>query len=178
MNETAKITSPQNSVIHSTFSIERIYPHAPARVFFAHADQAMKRRWFAEGEGWSIDEYMLDFRLNGSEVSRFRYQDGPEIRYDAAFYDIIPDRRIVFAYRMAIGSKPLSVSLSTMNCSPVPVGRYWPTPSKARTSMTRADRRVEKKGLGASSKSSQVSWRAQVTVLLSKQDASGIKGNR
>jgi uncharacterized protein YndB with AHSA1/START domain len=78
----------------------------------------MKRRWFAEGEGWSIDEYMLDFRLNGSEVSRFRYQDGPEIRYDAAFYDIIPDRRIVFAYRMAIGSKPLSVSLSTIELLP------------------------------------------------------------
>jgi hypothetical protein len=46
----------------------------------------MKRRWFAEGEGWSIDEYKLDFRQGGSEVSRFRYQDGPEIRYDAAFY--------------------------------------------------------------------------------------------
>jgi uncharacterized protein YndB with AHSA1/START domain len=122
MNETAKITSPQNSVIHSTFSIERIYPHAPARVFFAHADQAMKRRWFAEGDGWSIDEYKLDFRLNGSEVSRFRYQDGPEIRYDAAFYDIIPDRRIVFAYRMAIGSKPLSVSLSTIELLPCASG--------------------------------------------------------
>jgi uncharacterized protein YndB with AHSA1/START domain len=122
MNETAKITSPQNSVIHSTFSIERIYPHASARVFFAHADQAMKRRWFAEGEGWKIDEYKLDFCLNGSEVSRFRYQDGPEIRYDAAFCDIIPDRRIVFACRMAIGSKPLSVSLSTIELLPCASG--------------------------------------------------------
>jgi uncharacterized protein YndB with AHSA1/START domain len=87
MNETATVTSTQNSVIHSTFSIERIYPHTPGRVFFAHADQAMKRRWFAEGDGWSIDEYKLDFRLDGSEVSRFRYQDSPEVRYDAAFYD-------------------------------------------------------------------------------------------
>lgn len=118
MNETAKITNTQNPVIHSTFSIERIYPHAPARVFFAHADQAMKRRWFAEGEGWSIDEYKLDFRQDGSEVSRFRYQDGPEIRYNATFHDIIPDRRIVFAYRMAIGPKPLSVSLSTIEFLP------------------------------------------------------------
>ena len=122
MNETAKIASTQNSVIHSTFSIERIYPHAPARVFFAHANEAMKRRWFAEGDGWKIDEYKLDFRLDGSEVSRFRYQDGPEIRYDAAFYDIIPDRRVVFAYRMAMGSKPLSVSLSTIELRPCASG--------------------------------------------------------
>lgn len=122
MNETATVINTQNPVIHSTFSIERIYPHTPSRVFFAHADQAMKRRWFAEGDGWSIDEYKLDFRQGGSEVSRFRYQDGPEIRYDAAFYDIIPDRRIVFAYRMAIGPRPLSVSLSTIEFLPCTSG--------------------------------------------------------
>jgi uncharacterized protein YndB with AHSA1/START domain len=44
-------TAHQHSVIHSTFRIERSYPQPPARVFFAHADQAMKRRWLAEGEG-------------------------------------------------------------------------------------------------------------------------------
>ena len=37
-------------------------------------------------------------------------------------YDIIADRRIVFAYRMAIGSKPLSVSLSTIEFLPCASG--------------------------------------------------------
>jgi uncharacterized protein YndB with AHSA1/START domain len=44
--------------------------------------------------------------------------DGPEITYDAVIQDIVPDRRIVFAYRMAIGPNPISVSLSTVELVP------------------------------------------------------------
>jgi uncharacterized protein YndB with AHSA1/START domain len=115
-----KLTSTmhQHSVIHSTFSIERTYPQPPARVFFAHANEAMKRRWLAEGEGWTVNKFTLDFRVGGSESSRFRYLDGPEITYDAIIQDIVPDRRIVFAYRMAVGSDPISVSLSTVELVP------------------------------------------------------------
>ena len=108
----------QDSVIHSTFSIERTYPQPPARVFFAHANEAMKRRWLAEGEGWTVNKFTLDFRVGGSEISRFRYLDGPEITYDAIIQDIVPNRRIVFAYRMAVGSNPISVSLSTVELAP------------------------------------------------------------
>jgi len=123
MNEsTAAAMSNQDLVIHNTFSIERTYPQPPARVFFAHADQAMKRRWLAEGEGWEVYEFTVDFRVGGSELSRFSYKGGPEIRYDAQFYDIVPDRRIVFAYRMAIGPKPISVSLSTVELFPSGTG--------------------------------------------------------
>jgi uncharacterized protein YndB with AHSA1/START domain len=113
--------SKQESVIHSTFSIERTYPQPPARVFFAHANEAMKRRWLAEGEGWTVDKFTLDFRVGGSEISRFRYLDGPEITYDAIIQDIVPDRRIVFAYRMAVGPNPISVSLTTVEL--VPAGK-------------------------------------------------------
>jgi uncharacterized protein YndB with AHSA1/START domain len=108
----------QHSVIHSTFSIERSYPQSPARVFFAHANEAMKRRWLAEGEGWTVTKFTLDFRVGGSEISRFRYLDGPEITYDAVIQDIVPDQRIVFAYRMAVGPNPISVSLSTVELLP------------------------------------------------------------
>jgi uncharacterized protein YndB with AHSA1/START domain len=119
MNQrTAVAVSNPESVTHGTFCIERTYPQSPARVFFAHADQGMKRRWLAEGEGWTVNEFTVNFRVGGSEVSRFRFKDGPEIRYDATFHDIIPDRRIVFAYKMAIGPKPLSVSLSTVELVP------------------------------------------------------------
>jgi uncharacterized protein YndB with AHSA1/START domain len=44
-------TANQSSVVHSTFSIERTYPVPPSRVFSPFANQAAKRRWFAEGEG-------------------------------------------------------------------------------------------------------------------------------
>ena len=41
-------TTEEQSVIHSTFVIERSYPAKPERVFAAFADPAKKRRWFAE----------------------------------------------------------------------------------------------------------------------------------
>ena len=59
-----------------------------------------------------------DFRVGGSEVSRFSHQGGPEIRLDAQFQDIIPDQRIVFVYRMAVGPNPFSASLTTVELIP------------------------------------------------------------
>jgi uncharacterized protein YndB with AHSA1/START domain len=105
-------------ITHSTFSVERTYPVLPARVFAAFANEATKRRWFAEGEGWEVLEFTLDFRVGGSEVSRFNYKGGPEVRNDTQFHAIIPNRRIVLSYRMAMGSKPLSASLSTLEFIP------------------------------------------------------------
>ena len=85
----------QRSVVHSTFSIERTYPVAPSCVFLAFADQAAKRRWFAEGEGWEVEEFTLDFRVGGREFSRFRFEGGAPIRNETVYQDIVPDRRIV-----------------------------------------------------------------------------------
>jgi uncharacterized protein YndB with AHSA1/START domain len=114
----AASVSSQNSVLHSTFCIERTYPQPPARVFSAFADKAKVRRWRVEGEGFKIHEFTFDFRVGGSEVSRFSHAGGPEIRLDAQFQDIIPDQRIVFVYRMAMGNKPFSASLTTVELVP------------------------------------------------------------
>lgn len=46
----------ETPVSHGTFTIERDYDASPARVFAAFANQATKRRWFAEGKAptsWS-----------------------------------------------------------------------------------------------------------------------------
>jgi uncharacterized protein YndB with AHSA1/START domain len=103
-----------HAVIHATFTIDRDYPQSPARVFKAFADPVSKRRWYAEGEGFAVLQYDLDFRVDGAETSRFSYQGGPEIRNDTLFYAIVPNRRILAAYRMLIGGNFLSVSLATM----------------------------------------------------------------
>jgi uncharacterized protein YndB with AHSA1/START domain len=108
----------QSSVVHSTFSIERTYPVPPSRVFSAFADRAAKRRWFAEGEGWEVEEFSLDFRVGGREFSRFRFEGGAPIRNETVYQDIVPDRRIVFAYSMAVGDQRISVSLATVEITP------------------------------------------------------------
>src|SRR5262245_31606162 len=111
-------TAHQRSVVHSTFSIERSYPVPPARVFAAFSNQATKRRWFAEGEGWEVHEFSLDFRVGGSEVSRFRFKGGAPMGNDTVFLDIVPDQRIVLAYTMTVDDTRISVSLATVEIAP------------------------------------------------------------
>jgi uncharacterized protein YndB with AHSA1/START domain len=119
---TAKTMEPE--IAHATFSVERSYPQSPAKVFKAFSDPATKRRWFAEGEGWTVFAYELDFRVGGAETSRFAFKEGPEIRNDTIFQDIVPEQRIVFTYKMAAGEKPLSVSLSTIELTPAGKGTH------------------------------------------------------
>jgi uncharacterized protein YndB with AHSA1/START domain len=71
-----------------------------------------------DGDGWEIYDYTSDFRVGGSDMSRFSFRGSPEIRNDMQYQDIVPDRRIVFTYRMTIGTKPLSASLVTVQLVP------------------------------------------------------------
>ncbi len=109
-------------VVHSTFTIERTYPHPVAKVFNAFRDPAIKRRWFVEGEGWDVEEYTADFAVGGREISRFRWQGGDLIVNETTYYDIADDRRLVFAYSMTIGGALMSVSLTTIEFTPAGAG--------------------------------------------------------
>ena len=108
----------ERPVVHRTFSVERRYPSPPAHVFAAFADHATKRRWFVEGEGWAIDEFTMDFRVGGRETSRYRFRGGPPAGNDTIYLDIVPDRRIVFAYTMLAEGRRISVSLATVEIAP------------------------------------------------------------
>ena len=112
----------QNPVVHSTFSIERTYPSSPERVFAAFSNQQTTRRWFVEGEGWQIDEFTMDFRVGGQEISRFRKKGGAPMGNDTIYLDIVPERRIVLAYTMLSGDTRISVSLATVEITPAGEG--------------------------------------------------------
>jgi len=112
----------KRSVVHATFTVERNYDFPPARVFDAFADTAAKRRWFAEGDGWTIEEFVADFRPGGFERSRFRFRDGPPMRNDTVYQDIVPNERIIIAYSMMFGEDRISSSLATMEFKPAGKG--------------------------------------------------------
>ncbi|HEX9622937.1 MAG TPA: SRPBCC family protein [Streptosporangiaceae bacterium] len=103
------------SVVHDTFTIERTYPAAPSRVFAAFASAEAKDAWGDTGDIESAPgiQNEFDFRIGGRERFGNVYQ-GTTYRYDALYYDIIPDQRIVYSYEMYADDARISVSITTI----------------------------------------------------------------
>jgi uncharacterized protein YndB with AHSA1/START domain len=113
----------EQSVQHATFVIERTYPAQPARVFAAWATQQAKRAWMSDPDHPSDDTGReFDFRVGGHERFDGHGPDGTRHRYDAQYYDIVPDQRIVYAYEMYLGQDRISVSVTTVQIEPADDG--------------------------------------------------------
>jgi uncharacterized protein YndB with AHSA1/START domain len=110
------------SVTHATFTLERTYDAAPARVFAAFADPEQKAAWFAGPPEWPLAAFEVDFRVGGREMNRGGPKDGPMHSFDALYYDIVPDERIVYSYEMHLDDKRISVSLATIELAPAADG--------------------------------------------------------
>jgi uncharacterized protein YndB with AHSA1/START domain len=105
------------SVIHDTFRLERWYPAVPPRVFAAFASAEARNSWGdignleqADGDA-GIAEF--DFRVGGRERFGFKHH-GTTFRYDARYYDIVPDQRIIYSYEMYADDARMSVSVATI----------------------------------------------------------------
>jgi uncharacterized protein YndB with AHSA1/START domain len=109
--------SLERTVVHASFVVERVYPATPARVFRAWSDADAKARWFSCHEG-----YTLDFRVGGRESNRGGPPEGPVYACDALFHDIVPDERIVYSYDLRRDDTLISVSLVTVEFTPVDGG--------------------------------------------------------
>ncbi len=103
------------SVVHSTFRIERQYPASPARVFRALTDRAAKDRWFARSDGLTVVERSMDARPGGRERVKGRWAGGMVSTFDAVYFDVVPDTRLVYAYEMHLDSRKISASLATID---------------------------------------------------------------
>jgi len=114
-------------VTHSTFVIERRYLASPERVFAAFSDKAVKTRWYADGRDILVEQFDMDFRIGGCDVARFRMGEkspfpGTELLYNITYQDIVPNRRLVYAYSLTFGGKIVSASLVTFELEPAESG--------------------------------------------------------
>ena len=117
----------EQSVIHSTFVIERTYPATPERVFAAFSDPVQKRRWFIEGDHHEVEHFDMDFRVGGQEHAKMRFREGTPIpgavfTNDTIYQDIVPNCRVVFTSTMSLDDKHISASLATIELLPTDKG--------------------------------------------------------
>ena len=96
-------------VIHSTFSLERVYQASPARVFAAWADPAAKARWFSPH-----GPHKLDFRVGGREVNHARSPGGQDMSFESHYHDIVADQRIAYTSTLSVADTVVTVSLTTV----------------------------------------------------------------
>ncbi len=117
-------TPIERNTTKATFIIERTYPASPARVFQAFANEQLKAKWFAGPEGWVQLEKAFDFRVDGVEINIGRHPAGMVSAFYCTYHDIVPDKRIVYAYRMTLDDKPLSSSLASIEFRPEGEGTH------------------------------------------------------
>lgn len=110
------------SVSHTSFVIERDLHAAPERVFSAWSDRDAKLSWSDCHTDASQSEFSMDFRHGGHESYRVTLPDGPRISVEKVFFDIVPDRRIIFGYDLVIGDRRTSASLVTVSFEPTRTG--------------------------------------------------------
>jgi uncharacterized protein YndB with AHSA1/START domain len=113
---------PERSTQHITFVVERTLDAPLARVFHAWADRATKARWFVGPDDWESSDHELDFRVGGREHVGGGPPDAPTFSFDAVYQDIVPDRRIIYAYDMHMDGQRISVSLATIEFLPAGSG--------------------------------------------------------
>jgi uncharacterized protein YndB with AHSA1/START domain len=106
------------TVTCSTFTIERTLAASPSQVFAAFADVNLKSRMLASSDGEEIGDALghaeFDFRIGGRERFEFVEEDGRKMAYDALYYDIVPNERILYTYEMYAGESRISVSVASI----------------------------------------------------------------
>jgi uncharacterized protein YndB with AHSA1/START domain len=112
------------SANHATFVIERTYPTAaPTRTFAAWTDAKAKEVWMDDPDYQSNgSKSELEFAVGGHERFGGLSPDGTSYSYEAVYYDIVPDERIVYCYEMYSGSERMSVSVTTVEFGPAGQG--------------------------------------------------------
>jgi uncharacterized protein YndB with AHSA1/START domain len=112
---TGKSSAPKTSATHGTFTIERELLHPAERVYAAWSDPKAKAAWFSGPSGnWTPLEREMDFRVGGRERAKGKWTSGVITDFQAHYLDIVPLRRIVYAYNMHVDDRKISVSLATI----------------------------------------------------------------
>lgn len=107
--------SSARSIKHSSFLFERRFDHGPAQLYRAWVDPAVKARWFnGPADKWKEEVREMDVRVGGRDRLVGKFVDGSESRFESLYFDVVPEKRLVYAYDMYWQGKKISVSLASV----------------------------------------------------------------
>ncbi len=118
----ALITRLTTPAVHGSFTLERVFAAPPSCVFHAFTDIEAKAKWFGAGPEQTMVERYMDATPGGRERALGHWSNGNTSCFDAVYFDVVPDRRLVYAYEMHLNGIKISVSLATLELSPVAGG--------------------------------------------------------
>jgi uncharacterized protein YndB with AHSA1/START domain len=104
----------QRSTVHDTFVIDRTFAFKREFVYAAWTSAEAKSRWFVGPSGWALQLRELEFRVGGRERVKGRHPDGMTSLFDARYYEIVPNERIVYVYEMHTNDVRGSISIATI----------------------------------------------------------------
>ena len=117
--ELARMPAPAGrSAVHGAFTIERRYRAAPSRVFHALTDKDAKSRWFNGDGSYVVLAREMDVRPGGRERLQGRWASGLVTTFDATYFDVVADARLIYAYELHLDARKISVSLATVQLHP------------------------------------------------------------
>lgn len=102
------------TIEHKTFVVERELAASPKHAFRFFSEQALKERWTSCHPDWTVLEEAFDFRVGGIDAKRWRTDKGHEQTFLARYLDIVPAKRIIYAFDMSFADERLSASLATV----------------------------------------------------------------
>ena len=99
---------------HTSFVVGRELSTSLRHAFRFWSEAELKARWSGCHPDWLVLEDGFDFRVGGTEAKRWRTPKGDEQTFHAHYLDIVPERRIIYAYEMSFAGTRLSASLVTV----------------------------------------------------------------
>jgi uncharacterized protein YndB with AHSA1/START domain len=107
--------SSARSIKHASFVLERRYDFDPAQVYRAWVNPGAKARWFSgPPDKWTEELREMDVRVGGRDRLVGKFIDGSESRFEALYLDVVPEKRLVYAYDMYWQGRKISVSLASV----------------------------------------------------------------
>jgi uncharacterized protein YndB with AHSA1/START domain len=107
--------SSARSIKHGSFVIEHRFDYDPSLVYRAWSEPHVKARWFGgPPDRWAEEVREMDVRVGGRDRLIGKFTDGSESRFESQYFDVVPEKRLVYAYDMYWQGKKISVALASV----------------------------------------------------------------